>query len=126
MSARRFTLHSIRTSKQGVQINVGKDNAEYEAIVNLLTMHADDMKSLDIPAGAQVRLRTDIGEALFICQSGKVPAGMIFVPYGPPTCRLYGGETDGTGMPTTKGWECDVELVDATPQPSEPAAQARK
>ena len=36
---------------------------------------------------------------------------MIFVPYGPPTCRLMGGETDGTGMPTSKGWEVEVEPV---------------
>ena len=38
---------------------------------------------------------------------------MIFVPYGPPTCRLMGAETDGTGMPTSKGWEVEVEPVAA-------------
>ena len=47
MTARRFTLHSIRTSKQGQQINVGKDHAEYETIVNTLTMHPEDMKALE-------------------------------------------------------------------------------
>ena len=36
---------------------------------------------------------------------------MIFVPYGPPTCRLMGGDTDGTGMPTSKGWEVEVEPI---------------
>ena len=51
MAGRRFTLHSIRTSKQGQQINVGKDHDEYQAIVNTLTMNPDDMKALDIPAG---------------------------------------------------------------------------
>jgi len=115
MTVSRFTLHSIRTSKQGVQINVGKENAEYEAIVNVLTMHPDDMKSLNIAPGGTVRLRTEIGEATFVCQGGKVPLGMIFVPYGPPTCRLYGGETDGTGMPTTKGWDVEVEVVPMEP-----------
>lgn len=108
-------MHSIRTSKQGQQINVGKDTADYEAIVNTLTMHPEDMKSLNIPSGGKVRLRTDVGEAIFSCQPGKVPEGMIFVPYGPPTCRLYGGETDGTGMPTTKGWEVDVEPITEAP-----------
>ena len=115
MTARRFTLHSIRTSKQGQQINVGKDSAEYEAIVNTLTMNPEDMKSLNILPGGTVRLRSDDGEAVFLCQPGKVPEGMIFVPYGPPTCQLYGGETDGTGMPTTKGWEVDVEPIAAKP-----------
>ncbi len=45
MAARRFTLHAIRTSKQGQQINVGKDDDAYNAIVNTMTMHPDDMKS---------------------------------------------------------------------------------
>ena len=115
MTDRRFTLHPIRTSKQGVHINVGKDHAEYEAMVNLLTMHPEDMKALNIPAGGTVRIRSADGEAMFQCQEGKVPLGMIFVPYGPPTCRLMGGETDGTGMPTSKGWDVDVELIPVKP-----------
>ena len=36
---------------------------------------------------------------------------MIFVPYGPPTCHLMGQDTDGTGMPTSKGWEVEVEPI---------------
>jgi hypothetical protein len=39
------------------------------------------------------------------------PTGMIFIPYGPPTCRLMGQVTDGTGMPTSKGWEVEVEAL---------------
>ena len=115
MTERRFTLHSIRTSKQGQQINVGKDYEDYKTTVNTITMHPEDMKALSIPPGGTVRLRTEDGEAVFQCQVGKVPLGMIFVPYGPPTCRLMGGETDGTGMPTSKGWEVEVELIPAAP-----------
>jgi formylmethanofuran dehydrogenase subunit D len=112
MGAKRFILNAGRTSKQGQQINVGKENDEYEAIVNTLTMHPDDMKELNIPPGGMVRLRSEYGgEAVFRCQEGKVPPGMIFVPYGPPTCRLMGSETDGTGMPTSKGWEVEVEPI---------------
>jgi formylmethanofuran dehydrogenase subunit D len=116
MPARRFILNAGRTSKQGVQINVGKDHDEYEAIVNTLTMHPDDMKELNIPPGGMVRLRSEYGGvADFRCQAGKVPQGMIFVPYGPPTCRLMGSETDGTGMPTSKGWEVEVEPIVTPP-----------
>jgi formylmethanofuran dehydrogenase subunit D len=111
MPAKRFILNPSRTSKQGAQINVGKDNDEYRAIVNTLSMHAADMESLGIKAGDSVRVRTEFGEAIFQCEVGKVPEGMLFVPYGPPTCRLMGGDTDGTGMPTSKGWEVDVEPV---------------
>jgi formylmethanofuran dehydrogenase subunit D len=76
-------------------------------------MHADDMKEVGVANGGTVRVRTEFGETTFRCQQGKVPLGMIFIPYGPPTCRLMGGDTDGTGMPTSKGWEVEVEPVDA-------------
>src|SRR6185503_11922302 len=52
--------------------------------------------------GQMAVVRTEFGEAEFKCQAGKIPLGMIFVPYGPPTCKLMGGDTDGTGMPTSK------------------------
>jgi formylmethanofuran dehydrogenase subunit D len=114
MAGRRFLMNAGRTSKQGQQINVGKDHAEYQAIVNTLTMHPDDLAALGISAGATVRVRSEQGEAIFQCKEGKVPPGMIFVPYGPPTCRLMGTTTDGTGMPTSKGWEVEVEPIEGT------------
>jgi formylmethanofuran dehydrogenase subunit D len=113
MRSRRFIMNAGRTTKQGQQINIGKDSAEYQAIVSTLIMHPDDMKEVGIPAGGTVRVRSENGEGLFQCREGKVPPGMIFVPYGPPTCRLMGQDTDGTGMPTSKGWEVEVEPVAA-------------
>jgi formylmethanofuran dehydrogenase subunit D len=104
-------MNAGRTTKQGQQINVGKDSPEYQAIVNTITMTPDDMKEAGIVSGTKVRVRSDNGEAVFLCKDGKVPSGMIFVPYGPPTCKLMGQTTDGTGMPTSKGWEVEVEPV---------------
>jgi formylmethanofuran dehydrogenase subunit D len=111
MAPKRFIMNAGRTTKQGQQINVGKETAEYLAIVNTLTMHPQDMKEIGVTAGATVRVRSENGEADFQCKEGKVPQGMIFVPYGPPTCRLMGQSTDGTGMPTSKGWEVEVEVI---------------
>jgi formylmethanofuran dehydrogenase subunit D len=114
----RFIMNAGRTSKQGQQINVGKDNDEYNLIVNTLTLHPEDLKALGVAPEGMVRVRSEYGgEAAFRCQAGKVPRGMIFVPYGPPTCRLMGSETDGTGMPTSKNWEVEVEALapDAAP-----------
>jgi formylmethanofuran dehydrogenase subunit D len=112
----RFIMNAGRTSKQGQQINIGKDHEEYQVMVSTLTMHPDDLKELGVAPGGSVRVRSEYGgEATFRCQEGKVPRGMIFVPYGPPTCRLMGSETDGTGMPTSKGWEVEVEPVKPAP-----------
>src|SRR5262249_526700 len=109
MSSRRYLMNAGRTTKQGQQINVGKDSEAYQPIVNTITMHPDDMKAEGIAPGASVRVKSSNGDAVFKCQEGKVPQGMVFVPYGPPTCRLMGQTTDGTGMPTSKGWEVEVE-----------------
>jgi len=106
-------MNSGRSTKQGQQINAGKDSAEYQAIVSTMNMHPDDMKSEGIAPGASVLVRSEFGEATFKCVEGKVPHGMIFCPYGPPTCRIMGNYTDGTGMPTSKGWEVEVEPINA-------------
>jgi len=109
----RFIMNTGRTTKQGQQINIGKDHPEYHTIVSTMSMHLDDMKAVGIAPGAEVRVRSEFGEATFRCVEGKVPRGMIFVPYGPPTCRVMGTYTDGTGMPTSKGWEVEVEPIHA-------------
>jgi formylmethanofuran dehydrogenase subunit D len=109
MGPRRFIMNAGRTTKQGQQINVGKDTPEYQAIVSTLSMHAADMQAVGVAPGGSVRVRSEYGEATFTCVAGKVPQGMIFVPYGPPTCLLMGRYTDGTGMPTSKGWEVEIE-----------------
>jgi formylmethanofuran dehydrogenase subunit D len=114
MEPRRFIMNAGRSTKQGQQINAGKDSAEYQAIVSTLTMHPEDMKMVGVQSGGSVMVRSEHGEVPFKCVAGKVPQGMIFVPYGPPTCHLMGQHTDGTGMPTSKGWEVEVEPL-ATP-----------
>ena len=113
MPHKRFVMNSGRSTKQGQQINVGKDSAEYKAIVSTMTMHPEDMKEAGIASGGSVLVRSEFGEATFTCVEGKVPQGMIFCPYGPPTCRVMGNHTDGTGMPTSKGWEVEVEPIHA-------------
>jgi formylmethanofuran dehydrogenase subunit D len=111
MAGKRFIMNVGRTSKQGQQINVGKDHAAYQTIVNTVTMCPEDMKALGVSPGGSVRVGSEYGEATFQCREGKVPQGMLFIPYGPPTCRLMGRATDGTGMPTSKGWEVKVEPI---------------
>ena len=60
MSGKRFIMNAGRTTKQGQQINVGKDHAEYQAIVSTLTMHPEDMKAVGVAPGGSVRVRTPV------------------------------------------------------------------
>ncbi len=89
-------------------INAGKDSDEYQALTSLMTMEPGDMTAIGLVEGQMALVRTEFGEAEFKCQAGKEPEGMIFIPYGPPTCKLMGGSTDGTGMPMSKGMEVEV------------------
>jgi formylmethanofuran dehydrogenase subunit D len=109
---RRFLMNAGRTTKQGQQVSSGKFLDDYKATVSTMQMHPDDMKAIGVPSGSTVRVRSLWGEATFMCVEGKTPSGMVFVPYGPPTCRLMGQYTDGTGMPLSKGWEVEVELLE--------------
>ncbi len=111
MAGKRYIMNAGRTTKQGQQINIGKDHPDYVAMVSTIHMHPEDMKEAGIAPGSSVRVWSENGEGTFRCQEGKVPRGIIFVPYGPPTCRLMGQYTDGTGMPLSKGWEVEVEPI---------------
>lgn len=118
-TARKFLLNPSRTAKQGAKINAGKLDAEYQKIVTTLTICSADMELLGVSEGDWVVVRTEHGEATFQCEQGNVPAGLLFVPYGPPTCRLMGGSTDGTGMPTSKGWQVEVVPVASMGEPDQ-------
>ena len=111
MSTRKFILNSSRSSKQGTLINVGKDSEEYKSLTNMMIMDPGDMQEIGLTEGQTAIVRTEFGEAEFLCKSGKEPKGMIYIPYGPPTCKLMGGDTGGTGMPMSKGWEVEVVPV---------------
>ena len=108
MTTKRFILNSVRSSQQGSLINVGKESEEYIALTNAMTMAPADMQEIGLAEGQMALVRTEFGEARFKCEAGKLPLGMILIAYGPPTCALMGGDTNGTGMPTSKGWEVEV------------------
>lgn len=125
MSSRRFVLIAGRTTKQGQQVNIGKEHPDYWEMVGTLILNPEDLAALGVGPGARVRVRSAHGEAVFRCRGGDVPAGMVFVPYGPPTSRLMGGETEGTGMPTQKGWEVEIEPVEGDGEHAEAQAEGR-
>jgi len=129
LAARQFIMNAGRTTKQGRQINVGKENAEYEEMVTTLIMHPDDIEDIGASVGGSVRVRSENGEGTFVCKEhggkeGKVPPGMVFIAYGPPTCKLMGQSTDGTGMPTSKGWEVEIEPLVAGENHAEAATES--
>ena len=109
-----FILIPGRTSRQGTTMNEGKLTQGYIDETNTLFMNPDDMTRLHIKAGDRVRLRSEQGQIEIPCQSAKVgelPSGLLFLPYGDQSSRLMSGDTHGTGMPTSKGMDVELEKV---------------
>ena len=113
-----------RTSKQGTSLNVGKLEPEYREVTSTVEMNADDMAKLGLKAGDSVRLRSHAGEVVVRCKDRKVtdlPAGVLFMAYGPSSSQLMDGDTAANGMALSKKIGVEVE---PGPQPV-PAEEAR-
>jgi len=72
-------------------------------------MNRADRERLGLGAGQRVRVCTAFGKTELELREGDLPRGMIFVPMGPAANMLIGAETEGTGMPDSKGLEAEVE-----------------
>ncbi len=112
--AELFILIPGRTSRQGTTLNEGKLTTAYVEETSTLFMCPDDMKRLGLSNGDRVRLRSEQGQIELPCQAakeGEMPAGLLFLPYGDLSSRLMTGDTCGTGMPSSKGFDVELERV---------------
>ncbi len=109
-----FVLIPGRTARQGTTLNEGKLSADYVQETSTLFMNPDDMTRLGLKNGDRVRLRSEQGQAEIACQAakaGELPPGLLFLPYGDQSSKLMAGDTHGTGMPTSKGMDVEVERI---------------
>jgi len=109
-----FVLIPGRTSRQGTTLNEGKFTKGYVEETSTLFVCPADLKRLGLKNGDRVRLRSEQGEVELACQSakeGELPPGVLFLPYGDASSRLMGGDTHGTGMPTSKGIDVEMERL---------------
>ena len=93
-------------------MNEGKHTDKYKDETNCVTMNPDDMERLGLSKGDRVRLTTGQGSIIVLCTSAKadaMPPGLLFMAYGPPTSQLMQGDTQGTGMPDSKGLDVELE-----------------
>ena len=107
-----MTLIAGRTSKQGTSLNAGKLKDDYREVTSTGEMNLDDMARLGLADGDQVRLTTESGETVIRCKGRKaedLPAGLIFLPYGPPSSQLMASDTALSGMPLSKNIAVRVE-----------------
>ena len=116
--AETFVLIPGRTSRQGVGISEGKLGETYQSEITTLLVAPEDMQRLGLENGNRVRLTSESGQAevsISAARAGDLPPGLLFISYGDISSRLMGGDTHGSGMPTSKGLDVQLELVDPAP-----------
>ena len=109
-----FILIPGRTSRQGAGISEGKFRDNYQSEINSLQINTDEMQRIGLAEGDRVRLTSEFGSievAVKPAPAGELPDGLLFIAYGDLSSRLMGGDTHGSGMPTSKGLDVVLEVV---------------
>ena len=113
--AETFIFIPGRTSEQGCGISEGKFLEKYQKEINSLQVSPGDMRRLGLADGDRVRLTGEQGQVVEVCvvtaKKDELPEGMLFIAYGDISSRLMGGDTHGSGMPTSKGIDVQLEVM---------------
>ncbi len=106
-----------RSQAQGTSLNGGKLEPEYMEVTSTVEMNGTDMKRMGLADGDEVRISNANGAVVVRCKGRDpqdLPAGLMFMPYGPCSSRLMASDTGASGMPISKNIEVDVEAVRQT------------
>ena len=77
-------------------------------------MNPDDMNRLELEEDDQVELKSEWGQIEIPVKKAKgdeLPEGLLFMAYGNLSSQLMGGDTHGSGMPTSKGIDVEVKKI---------------
>ena len=114
MMSETFILIPGRTSEQGCGISEGKFQEKYQKQIRSLQVAPGDMQRLGLSDGDRVRLTSEGGQVevtVTPALRGELPEGMLFIAYGDVSSRLMSGDTHGSGMPTSKGIDVELEVL---------------
>ena len=109
-----FILIPGRTSRQGCGVSEGKFGKTYQEETRVLQVAPEDMRRLGLSEGDKVCLTNETGRievAVKAAKGDELPAGLLFIAYGELSSRLMGGDTHGSGMPTSKGLDVQLEVI---------------
>src|SRR5205085_793689 len=100
---------------QGCGISEGKFQDKYQREINTLQVAPGDMERLGLAEGDLVRLTSEEGQVVDVsvtaARRDELPEGFLFIAYGDISSRLMGGDTHGSGMPTSKGIDVQLEVI---------------
>jgi formylmethanofuran dehydrogenase subunit D len=109
-----FILIPGRTGKQDVGISDGKFKESYLSEIRTLLMAPHDTQRLKLRDDDRARLTSEFGQidvSVAAAKGDELPSGLLFIAYGDLSSRLMGGDTHGSGMPTSKGNDVELEAI---------------
>ena len=111
MTKLRVSIITGRTIDQGRAKEYGKLSKDYRESVTRCEMDPEDMKYLGITEKDNVKLTTEFGSVVVrAVESIRGPhPKIIFIAYGPWVNLVVNPRTHGTGMPSLKGVEAEIE-----------------
>ena len=110
----KFILIPGRTSRQGCGISEGKYDEAYQSEITTLQVNKEDMERLGLSPGDKVQLTSESGQITVAVKEAppdELPPGLLFIAYGDLSSKLMGGDTHGSGMPTSKGLDVELEVL---------------
>lgn len=111
MSKISATLITGRSFGQGIGKEYGRFSEKYLYVSRSCEMNPRDMEALGVRRGSDVRISSKFGEtvARVADPAQDLPQGMVFIPYGRWANCLVDPSTHGTGMPSLKGIQVELE-----------------
>jgi formylmethanofuran dehydrogenase subunit D len=111
MAKIKVTLLSGRTINQGTGKEHGKTSQEYYESVAICEIDPDDLKTLGMKEGANVKVSTESGSVIVkALESNRGPhPKIVYMPYGLWVNQVANPATHGTGMPSFKGIPAEIE-----------------
>jgi formylmethanofuran dehydrogenase subunit D len=109
----KVILITGRNLEQGTSKSIGKFSKEYMEKLAICELDPEDLKSLGIESGQNIKIKTNYGEVIVkAIESKQAPhKGIAFMPYSIWANLLLGSSTNSSGMPTFKGIEAIIDVA---------------
>jgi len=109
----KVILITGRNLEQGTSKSIGKFSKEYMEKLAICELDPEDLKSLGIESGQNIKIKTNYGEVIVkAIESKQAPhKGIAFIPYSIWANLLLGSSTNSSGMPTFKGIEAIIDVA---------------
>jgi len=107
----KVILITGRSLEQGTSKSIGKFSKEYMEKLAVCELDPEDLRSLGIESGQNIKIKTNYGEVVVkAIESKQAPhKGIAFMPYSLWANLLLGSSTNSSGMPSFKGIEAIIE-----------------